>query len=131
MLGAVSQPMRLLVVDDYPANVIALTAALRPLGAKVAEAFTASQAIATADREHFDGVLMDVRLPDLNGFDAWAKIRSTVNNRRTLVLFHSAEELTADEQRQALIHSPRGVLQKPIDAEVLVAEVLILLRKRS
>jgi CheY-like chemotaxis protein len=119
--------LRLLLVDDYPANVLAMGVALRPLGADIVEAFSARQAIASSEQEEFDGILMDVRLPDLSGLEACARIRCGVRNRSTPVLFHSAEDLSLEERRCAALHSAIEVLRKPVEPERLLDEMRALL----
>jgi CheY-like chemotaxis protein len=127
----VARSLRLLVVDDYPANVLALGVALRPLGAAIVEAFTGLEAIASSEKERFDGILMDVRLPDVSGLEACARIRSGLHNRTTPVLFHSAEDLTLEERRTAALHSAQEVVRKPVDPDSLLGQMRALLARST
>jgi CheY-like chemotaxis protein len=125
--GALESEQRVLVVDDYPANLLALQVALRPLGATLVEARSGTEAIAHAAERRFDGILMDVRMSDLSGLEACAQIRSSTPNRNTPVLFHSAEDLSAEEMEEARRLSPRDILRKPVDPADLVVRVRALL----
>ncbi|WP_419994077.1 response regulator transcription factor [Streptomyces boninensis] len=85
---------RLLVVDDEPAIVDVLATSLRFLGYDVAEAATGRAALA-AVREHGpDLVLLDVMLPDLDGFEVVRRLRA--GGARVPVVFLTARESGAD-----------------------------------
>jgi len=111
--------IRLLVVDDDSANRELTTLLLEPLGAEVA---TAGSGFETLDRlatRPFDCVLLDLRMPDLDGPEVLRRLRATSGpNQDTPVLAFTAEAGTA-----ASLPGFDGVVEKPIDTEALVAAV--------
>jgi CheY-like chemotaxis protein len=60
---------RILLVDDEPANLVALEAVLAPLSAELVRASSASEALRHLLRQEFALVLLDVRMPDMSGIE--------------------------------------------------------------
>ena len=58
-----------LIVDDTPANLVALGAVLQPLGMRIVEARSGPEAIERVSRESFACVLLDVQMPGMDGFE--------------------------------------------------------------
>jgi two-component system, OmpR family, response regulator len=87
-------PARLLVVDDEPNIVALLGAALRMMGYLVDTATTGREALAAARAQRPDLVLLDVMLPDHDGFSLTGKLRA--HDGRLPVVFLSARNSTAD-----------------------------------
>ena len=87
-------PLRVLVVDDHPMWRDGVRADLEADGRSrvVAEAADAEEAIAAAERERPDLVLMDLNLPDLPGTTAIRRISEQLPDTRLLVLSASAAE---------------------------------------
>ncbi len=84
--------LRLLVVDDNPLNRELTRAILEPFGAVVSEATDGFGAVEVAQSEAFHVILMDVRMPGMDGPDATLRIRSQPGpNRRTPILAFSAD----------------------------------------
>src|SRR4029079_12308266 len=80
----------ILVVDDKPANLLAMSAVLKPLGVRVVEAQTGPEALALIEQESFAVMLLDVQLPDMDGFEVAARVRKTANGRELPILFLTA-----------------------------------------
>lgn len=116
-------PVRLLIVDDH--NVVRLglrTLLSRHTGFEVVgEAGTVSAALEETGRTQPDVVLMDVRLPDGNGFDACRQIRKSHPETRVLFLTSFADEEIVLESIDA---GGDGYLLKEIDEENLVRAVI-------
>jgi CheY-like chemotaxis protein/HPt (histidine-containing phosphotransfer) domain-containing protein len=69
------RPLRLLVAEDNPINREMITAVLRNLGHSVAVVTTGHQVLGAIAQEKFDGVLMDVQMPELDGIETAREIR--------------------------------------------------------
>lgn len=68
-------PIRILLVEDTPANMYVLQRVFRNEGFDVVEATDGKEAIRKAEKEKPDVVLMDMRLPDMSGYEAVAILR--------------------------------------------------------
>jgi signal transduction histidine kinase/ActR/RegA family two-component response regulator len=113
---------RILVADDHPANRELVRAVLEPLGATVSEAADGAEAVALAARQAFDLILMDLRMPELDGLAAMKAIRAGAGpNRDAPILAFSAgaDAPTGEARRQAGFD---GDLSKPLlPAELVFA----------
>jgi DNA-binding NarL/FixJ family response regulator len=118
-----SKPVRLLIVDDHKVVRLGLNTLLsRHSGiAVVGEAGTVAAALEETARLLPDVVLMDVRLPDGNGFDACRQIRKTHPETRVLFLTSFADEEIVLESIDA---GGDGYLLKEIDEENLVRAII-------
>lgn len=105
-----------LVADDNAANRILLRTILQAFGVEVAEASDGGEAVDLADRRDFDLILMDLRMPGLDGEAAARRIRDGGGGRRTPILAFSAE-------RDPILDPDlfQGAVPKPIEPETLLA----------
>src|SRR4051812_33756289 len=83
-------PPSVLIVDDTPANLLALSAVLEPIGARLVEARSGREAIAKVEAEPFAVVLLDVQMPEMDGFEVARRIRELPNGRELPILFLTA-----------------------------------------
>ena len=118
------QALRILLVDDTPVNRELVKVMLEPLGYEIAEAPGGAEGIAIAETAPFDLILMDVRMPRVDGLEATRAIRSgTGPNRATPIV-----ALTADVDPSA-DHACRAagmddVIAKPIVPAQLIARIV-------
>jgi two-component system OmpR family response regulator len=128
-----SQPARsLLVVDDEPTIRELLSASLRFAGFTVRSAATGAQAVAAAARERPDLVLLDVMLPDMDGFTVVHRLRDEVASAggtgHVPILFLTARDGAADKIKGLTIGGDDYVT-KPFDLEELIARIRAILRR--
>lgn len=112
-----------LVVDDKPANLLALSAVLSPLGVRVVEAESGAQALAHIERESFAVMLLDVQLPEMDGFEVAARVRKMPNGRELPILFLTAIHRDEAFARRGYRSGAADYITKPFDADVLRARV--------
>lgn len=120
---------RLLVVDDEDNLRTMLVAALSHHGFAVSAAANGRDALAAVERtgsERPDLVVLDVMLPDLDGFEVCRRMRQAGN--KTPVLFLTARDSTADTVR-GLTLGGDDYMQKPFSLEELVARATAVLRR--
>ena len=125
--SAIEQPMlagvRVLVADDHPTNRELARLFLAGFGAVVFEAADGEEAVQLAADADFDVILLDVRMPKLDGPGAFKRIRSVAGpNDATPVLAFTADADTAMSARLEAMGF-RGVVAKPIDPASLIAAV--------
>jgi len=82
--------VELLLVDDRPENLLALEAILEPLGQKLVSAHSGEEALKCVLKHDFACILLDVQMPDMNGFDAAQIIKSREKSRYIPIIFLSA-----------------------------------------
>jgi two-component system OmpR family response regulator len=119
-------PARVLVVDDEPNIVDVISMALRYEGFEVVSAGTGAEAL-TAVRDHRPHVmLLDVMLPDMEGFDVAKRLGA--EHARVPIIFLTARDATEDRVRGLTVGGDDYVT-KPFSLEELVARVRALLRR--
>jgi two-component system OmpR family response regulator len=117
---------RILVVDDEPSITDLVSTVLRYEGFQVETAATGRRALrsVTSFRPHL--VVLDVMLPDLDGFDV--QRRMAADGLRTPILFLTARDATEDKIR-GLTMGADDYVTKPFSLEELVARVRAILRR--
>jgi two-component system, OmpR family, response regulator len=117
---------RLLLVDDEDNLRSMLEAALRHSGFDVHPVANGRDAIAAVPTVQPDLIVLDVMLPDLDGFDVCKRLRTSGD--RTPVLFLTARDATEDKVR-GLTLGGDDYLVKPFSLEELVARITAVLRR--
>jgi signal transduction histidine kinase len=82
--------VKLLLVDDRPENLLALEAILEPLGQTLVSAHSGDEALKCVLQHEFAAILLDVQMPDMNGFDVAQIIKSRERSRYIPIIFLSA-----------------------------------------
>ena len=120
-----SRPVRVsvLVVDDTPANLVALGAVLAPLGVRVVEAHSGAEAIARASEESFAVVLLDVQMPEMDGFEVARRLRETATGVELPIIFLTAIHRDESYARRGYASGAADYITKPFDPDVLRARV--------
>jgi len=116
-------PANVLLVDDQPANLLALEAALEPVGVNLVRAMSGTQALAALEQQDFAAVLLDVRMPGMDGFEVARQIRSRPRTRFTPILFVTAGDDPDEAMLSAYALGAVDFLAKPLRSEVLKAKV--------
>jgi len=126
---APSPPAALLVVDDNPASRYATSHVLRAEGFTVFEAGSGQEALALAAKG-VDLVVLDVNLPDIDGFEVCRQLRSRPETARTPVIHLSATFTGAADQVRGFEMGADGYITPPVEPPVLIATVSAFLRTR-
>ena len=111
--------LRVLAVDDHPVNRAFLRAVLKPHVGALRLANSGIAAIERCARERFDLVLLDLHMPDLDGFSTWQRIREVHPDPLPM-----AVALTADHREEAMQRAReggfRGYVGKPVSPDALL-----------
>ncbi len=125
--GVRQQPSaRLLVVEDEPNILELLSASLRFAGFDVVTAADGGDAVQAAQRHRPDLIVLDVMLPDMDGFEVLRRLRS--GGARTPVLFLTARDSTEDKVR-GLTLGGDDYVTKPFSLEEVIARIQAVLRR--
>ena len=113
--------MDLLLVDDEPKNLYALSALLEDLGARIHCAASGEDALRHVLKRPFAAIVLDVRMPGIDGFETAAAIRTLERARRVPIIFLSAQADRRTGERD--VHSE--FILKPVDPQVLRPRVAL------
>jgi two-component system cell cycle response regulator DivK len=113
---------RILLVEDNEKNMKLVRDVLRAAGYNTLEAWTGRQALELALGETPDLVVMDVRLPDIDGLAALSRLRADERTAAIPVLALTAQAMAGDRER-FLTAGFDGYLPKPVDIAALVDAV--------
>jgi signal transduction histidine kinase len=128
---AAEAPPRILVVDDRPASLYSTCRVLRAAGFTVLEAATGAEGVQKATTERIDLVVLDINLPDLNGYEVCRMIRSDPRALRMPVIYLSASFVDDLHKVRGYEAGADGYLTHPVESTVLVATVTAFLRTRA
>ena len=115
----------ILIVDDHPAKRLALRAVLEPLGYDIVEADSGSACLRCVMSNVFAVILLDVRMPIMDGFETAALIRLRAESEMTPIIFvtaHAAEEIETDRYAAGAV----DFITTPVDPHELRAKVSAL-----
>ena len=117
---------RLLVVEDEPSICELLAASLRYAGFQVVTAAAGTEAVEKARRHRPDLIVLDIMLPDMDGFDVVRRLRS--GGTHTPVVFLTARDATEDKIR-GLTLGGDDYVTKPFSLEEVIARIRAVLRR--
>jgi type IV pilus assembly protein PilB len=116
------RPIRILAVDDQPANLVLLKRVLEPAGFEVSQARSGAEAVAVAQETAPDLTLLDMHLPDMHGLDVLRRYQETPWGAKLRVVAMSA--LANAEDRELWVRAGCcGTIDKPIDVHTFVREM--------
>ena len=114
--------LRILAADDYPTNLRIVSRILEKRGHTVETVTTGAAAAAAVLASHYDLVLMDCRMPEMDGYDATALIRAREGGRRTPIIALTANDSDDDRQRCVDVGMD-GFVAKPLRPAELFAAI--------
>lgn len=121
----------IVVVDDNPATLYATSRVLRHSGFDVREAETGLDGVEMAKEAPVDLVVLDIDLPDIDGYEVCRRIRAMPSTNRVRVVYLSASFVDDKHKVRGFEAGADGFLTHPVEPEVLIATVGALLRTRA
>jgi PAS domain S-box-containing protein len=117
--------VNILMVDDQPAKLLSYEVMLGGLGENLIKANSAREALEILLKTEVAVVLMDVSMPDLDGFQLASMIRQHPRFQRTAIIFVSAVHLTDLDQLKGYEHGAVDYISVPVVPELLRAKVRV------
>ena len=117
------EPIHILAVDDIEENLVALDAALRRPGVEIVRARSGFEALELMLRQDFALALLDVQMPEMDGFELAELMRGTERTRHVPIIFLTA--VATEEKRRFRGFEAGAVdyLLKPLDLTILASKV--------
>jgi len=132
MTPSVLRPgVRILVADDDATSREVLAVMLRRFGAEVVLVADGLKAVARAEAERFDAILLDCKMPNLDGYEAARRIRAGDGPGRTVPIVAVTAGVLEEERARCLAAGMNTVLAKPIEPEALRRTMVEVLTDRS
>lgn len=121
------QQSTLLVVDDDPRNLFVMTSGLEQQGAHVLTALNGRKALELLATTSVDLILMDIMMPDMDGYQAIQEIRANPRYANLPIIALTAKALP-DDRKKALLAGANDYLAKPADFEILLNMIHVWLK---
>lgn len=118
-----SDPTRILIVDDRPENLLALEAILGGLGHEVLRAGSGEEALKHLMVHDVALIMLDVQMPGMDGYETAAHIKSRERSRHVPIIFLTAIDREAHQAYRGYAAGAVDFLAKPFDPWVLRAKV--------
>ncbi len=119
------EPVNILMVDDHPAKLLAYEAMLAGLGENLIRAGSAREALAYLLRGDIAVVLMDVDMPEIDGFELAEMIREHPRYQRTAIIFVSAVHISDMDKLRGYRSGAVDYVSVPVVPEVLRAKIAV------
>jgi CheY-like chemotaxis protein len=110
--------LKLLIVEDDNASLELMTEVFASLEAEVRPVSDSQKAAGLVNQERFDGIFLDLEMPNLHGFDLARLIRKSSRNKSTPIVIVTGRD-QRDTMQQAFTIGATFYLQKPVDRQKL------------
>jgi two-component system, sensor histidine kinase and response regulator len=117
--------VNVLLVDDQPANLVALEAMLQGLGQNLIKAGSGREALKWLLTHEFAVVLLDVKMPDMDGFETATLIRQRDKSRHTPIIFLTAADKSQTQAVRGYAVGAVDYLVKPVVPEFVRSKVAV------
>ena len=122
---------KILIVDDTPANLVAMRRLLAGSGAELLEATSGNQALALCLDHHFALILLDVNMPEMDGFEVAALLGEAEQMRETPIIFVTAAYADDLNRLKGYRFGAVDYIAKPINDAILQSKVRVFLELYS
>ncbi len=121
----IEQSVQILLVDDRMENLLALEAILEPLGHQLVKAQSGAQALRVLLKQDFAAILLDVQMPDMDGFETAKLIRARDRSQHTPIIFLTALDTSDTNVSKGYLVGAVDFMFKPFMPDVLRFKVAV------
>jgi len=118
----------ILIVDDRPENLFALEATLEDIDANIVQASSGQQALEYLLNETFALVLLDVQMPEMDGYEVASMMKQSRSTKNTPIIFLTAISRDEDYIHQGYESGAVDYITKPINMDILISKVKIFIQ---
>ncbi len=122
---------RILVVNDSPVTLFGTTSLLQKAGYEVFQAASGQEGLRQVNETRPDLVLLDVNMPDIDGFEVCQRIKSDPARQSILVVLLSGTTIQSEKQAEGLDLGADGYIVSPVSPQELLARVRAFLRLKK
>jgi len=113
---------KILIVEDNQQNLYLATFLLEHSGYEIITAFNGLEAVEQTKAEKPDLIIMDIQLPEMNGYEATKQIKSMAEHRHIPIVAVTSYAMVGDREKTLAIGCV-GYIEKPFDSETFVSEI--------
>ena len=128
-----SRIMKILAIDDNPDNLVTIQALIKESYPSVVvfKALTGEQGLKLAVKENPDVILLDIIMPDMDGYEVCKRLKADKSLRDIPVIFVTAIKGDKESRIKALEYGAEAFLAKPIDESELTAQIRAMVKIRT
>jgi two-component system sensor histidine kinase/response regulator len=119
------EPVNVLLVDDQEENLMAFGTILEDLGQNLVKARSGEEALRLLYKEDYAVILLDVRMPGMDGFEAAGYIRARARSRHIPIIFITAFDDTLDRIAKGYSIGAVDYIMKPVNPDILRSKVKV------
>src|SRR5579871_2475974 len=119
------EPVKILLVDDQPENLLSAEAVLESLGQQIVKAESGREALRYLLDNDFAVIVLDIMMPEMDGFETAALIRERERSRHTPIIFLTALGRGEEHMRRGYGLGAVDYLTKPFIPEILRVKVSV------
>jgi signal transduction histidine kinase/FixJ family two-component response regulator len=120
---------KILLVEDNEINTLLATKILQDWGFKYSIACSGLEALSKLNQEYFDLVLMDIQMPEMDGYEATKIIRTTNTKYQNIPIIAATAHAGSDEEARVLKVGMNDYVSKPFALDILLGKMLALLKQ--
>ncbi len=125
LMESASPPVPVLLVDDRPANILALQAVLASPEWELVVAGSGREAMRLVEQRDFAVVLLDVQMPEMDGFETASRIRAIARDWPAPIIFVTGIDGAPSRIVRAYAEGGVDFIQKPLDPDIIRAKVSV------
>ena len=118
---------KILIADDHGPNLIAMRRVLAGVDADIVEAMTGNDVLAATLDHEFALILLDVQMPDMNGFEAATLLAGEARTRSTPIIFVSASHAEDVDRMRGYSFGAVDYMIKPVNEVIMLSKVRVFL----
>jgi hypothetical protein len=119
---------KILIVDDKEENLVALAATLAETGAELVKAQSGNEALRLSLRHNFALAILDVRMPEMDGYELAHYLRSEQSSRNLPIIFLTAADVDETDMFKGYGSGAVDYIVKPYDPRILLSKVGVFLQ---
>ena len=128
-LNTENEKIKVLVVEDVALNQLLMKILLDDFGFEREIVGNGKEAIEKLKANHYDIILMDLQMPEMNGYDATEYIRNKMNSKIPIIALTA--DVTANDLAKCKVLGMNDHIAKPIDERVLYSKIVELVKKTA
>ena len=117
---------KILIIEDNEQNMYMLKYLLESNNYEVYQSFSGSEGIALAEKTKPDAILLDIQLPEMDGYSVARELRKNKELTATPIIAVTSYAMTGDKEK-ALEAGATGYIEKPIDPDTFISQMEVFI----